>query len=375
MIRSILICILFMLLQTNIISAQNSLAKIEYSYAEEAYSNNNYKKALEHLEEVKSLLGSTNARVMYLEIMALSKMFSVAKNTLEDYIIYKKLDNLTSSYLINFENDVPIEKIKTVYEIQKEYKVYAIEAEHLMKGKTNQNEKNYDDALIHYSKACEAGNPEACKNLANVYVLKKDFDNAKKFNEKAMDLGSIDAKFNKGLYLYYGVNGYSLEKSRGFRLIEETYNSGFLWASGILGVHYLSSDRKRAKELFDFSYKHMKQNNSAFYLSYYFNLVDTDVLKAAEEAVNNWLEDNPNSGLYNHYKGHLLYDKGQYPQAFKYYETACRKGHAFSCNFVGNIYFKKISLPSHEQYGITRDKKKGKEFKRKACALDLKYCD
>ena len=268
-----------------------------------------------------------------------------------------------------------LKNLKLYTRFKKEFKDYANEAEHLIKGKTNQNEKNYDDALLHYSKACEAKNPEACKNLANVYVLKKDFDNAKKFNEKAMALGSINAKFNTGLYHYYGINGYSLEESRGFRLMEETYNSGFLWASGTLGMLYLSSDRNKAKELLYVSYKHMKNKQSAFYLSYYFKSVDTDVLKAAGEAVNNWLEANPNSGLYNHYKGHLLYSKGQYPQAFKYYETACSKGHAFSCNFVGSIYFKKESFPSHGQFGITRDKKKGKEFKSKACVLDPKYCD
>tara|TARA_R110002072_G_scaffold22432_3_gene78737 strand:+ start:26102 stop:27232 length:1131 start_codon:yes stop_codon:yes gene_type:complete len=370
-----LIFAFFLLLQTSILSAQNSLAKIEYSYAEEAYSNNDYKKTLEHLEDVKSLLGSTNARVMYLEIMSLSKTFSLAKNTLDDYKVYKELGDLTSAYLTNFESDAPIDKLKTIYEIQKEYKDYAIEVDNLIKGKVYHDEKNDDNALSYYSIACEAGNPEACKNLANIYALKEDFDNTKKFNDKAIALGSISAKYSKGSSIYIGSNGYTKDEVKGVQLMEEAYNSGFLWASGTLGRHYLSSDIIKAKGLLDFSYKHMKQKESAFYLSYYLKLVDTEVLKAAGEAVNNWLEADPNSGIYNHYKGHWLFSMGQYSQAFKYYETACNKGHAFSCNFVGNIYIKKESFPSHGQFGITRDKKKGKEFKSKACSLDSNFCN
>ena len=64
------ILIVVALFFTTFINSQNSLAKIEYSYAEEAFNNKNYAKAINHLEEVKKLLGSTNARILYLEILS-----------------------------------------------------------------------------------------------------------------------------------------------------------------------------------------------------------------------------------------------------------------------------------------------------------------
>jgi len=360
-----------------IVFAQNSLAKIEYSYAEEAFAKKDYKKALEHIEETKGLLGSTNARIMYLEICSLEKTFSMAKNTLEDYKVYKKLNDFTSSYLSNFENDVPIEKLKVIYEIQKEFKDYTIEIENLIKGRAYQNEKNYDDALLYYSIACKAGNPEACKNLANVYSLKNDYDNTKKFNDKAIDLGSINAKYNKGFYLYSGLNGYSQDIIKGVKLMEETYNSGFLWASGTLGRYYLTSDKEKAKKLYLISYNQVKEKSSALYLYYYFDdlRINRQLLKDAFEVVNNWLKINPNNGWYNHLKGFLLLQKLQYSAGFKYYEKACNNGHSFSCNWVGIQYLKKKNAPLYGKYGITRNKEKGKEFKSKACSLDPKYCE
>lgn len=183
-------------------TAQSSIAKIEYSYAEEAYRAKNYEKTIEHLEEVKSLLGGeTNGLVMYLEIMSrnhqrvalyqtlqqsagtnsnassnknlirmANRQKQIAKeqqmlsnnavlvgaigivqniqktqtlksskkeksaatilkkveiDTIEKWLASnKKLDDMSSVYLKSFENDVPLEKLKQIYEIKKEVRPF-----------------------------------------------------------------------------------------------------------------------------------------------------------------------------------------------------------------------------------------------------------
>lgn len=211
----------FFLLITFSVTAQSSLAKIEYSYAEEAYRAKNYVKTINHLEEVKSLLGGeTNGLVMYLEIMSrnhqrislykilqqsvgtdldgafnektdldIEKLVNKAssgdkdakykliiaitkeqyrkqnlkfdnsmlkndifvknvkkiadtmnfesfkqatnlikrgnKNSIDEWLTSnEKIDNLSSSYLKNFEDEVPLEKLKQVYEIKKEIRPF-----------------------------------------------------------------------------------------------------------------------------------------------------------------------------------------------------------------------------------------------------------
>ncbi|MDV7187724.1 hypothetical protein R3X25_10565 [Lutibacter sp. TH_r2] len=232
------IVILFIGFST-ILAAQNSLAKIEYSYAVEAYSNNNYKKALEHLEEVKSLLGSTNARVMFLEILSKAnklekyntfsnsfiedkkyiitlqkginytnsnKTFSIkayenALNlvnnkdanhpfiklinklqkgedlTIEDfppdekytkaikgiYVISNWLNTVDSinllcgSYINNFENDVPLEKLKKIYDINKLYSKYCSKKELIQQSWDAINKKEYENALVKFKELDKAG--------------------------------------------------------------------------------------------------------------------------------------------------------------------------------------------------------------------------
>lgn len=112
MIKKILIVTFFLLFQPTVFTAQNSLAKIEYSYAEEAYNNKDYNKAIEHLEEVKNLLGSTNARVMYLEILS-------RDNNLVKY------DSFSNSFIEDKEYIIDIAKRINDMNSDKEFTIYA----------------------------------------------------------------------------------------------------------------------------------------------------------------------------------------------------------------------------------------------------------
>lgn len=94
---------------SNILAAQNSLAKIEYSYAEEAFNKKEYSKAIQHIEEVKKLLGNTNARIIYLEILARS-------NNLPNYQAFNNSVrvNTNTSVGSNTQSIVPLETLSFI---------------------------------------------------------------------------------------------------------------------------------------------------------------------------------------------------------------------------------------------------------------------
>ena len=370
MIKKIL-TIIFILLFTQV-NAQNSLAKIEYSYAEEAFSKKEYAKAIKHLEEVKKILGSTNARVMYLELNALSNLLSLNKNTLEDYKLIKKLYNISTQYISNFENEVPLEKLKTIYQFKKTYTNYNIEIDNLIKGKKEINNEEFYNALKYYKIACDAKNAEACKNLANLYNLQKDFTSAKKFNDIAINLGSNNALYNKGLNYYKGINGYVKNINLATNLFEKAYNNGALSVSAVLAdIYYDIGDKVKAKKLLMQS-DNLGNIKASILLVIFFDVRDEVMINKAEKNINKMLKNNPNDGSALYYKSVMFFIKKKYPSAYYYFAKACINNHAFSCNYISEILQNK---ERSKTYGQVRNKKLAKYYKDRAYMLDPYHCN
>lgn len=79
--KAILIFFLSILLGSPFLKAQDAQmeAKAAYELAEDAYSKANYKSALTFLQQVKTSLGTTNCKILFLEIMATQEL--LAKDT------------------------------------------------------------------------------------------------------------------------------------------------------------------------------------------------------------------------------------------------------------------------------------------------------
>jgi len=366
-----IILIIAVLFITPIVLAQNSLAKIEYSYAEEAFTKEDYKKALEHIEETKGLLGNTNARIMYLEIRSLENTFSYSRNSLVDYQIYKKLNDLTSSYVSNFEDEVPLEKLKVVYEIQKKHNNYTIEIDNLIRGEKDAEEENIDSAIQYYSIACDAGNAEACKNIAYIYVRKKEYGLMQNFFEQAVSLGNLEAKANKGYYLFYGYKEYSKNKEIGLRLMEEAYNEGFELLTLRLAAAFLGIDDVKAKKLYYKAFK-LNMKGSARILFLYFNVFDKEIVEKVEQQNLQDLKKYPKNGYLYYVRYEILNYHKKYPDAYNSLIISCKYNSAISCNNLSTIL---SDNKKYGGYGQKKDKKKAKEYKQKACALNPKYCE
>lgn len=266
-------------------TAQSSLAKIEYSYAEEAFRAKNYVKTIKHLEEVKSLLGGeTNGLVMYLEIMSrnhqrvslyqilqqsagtnfdnaydentdledvnlINKASSGDKeakyklvialtkaqykkqgvkfndnmlkneifvkyvqkiadtmnferikqaatlvkkgneNSIETWLASnKKIDELSSMYLKNFENEVPLEKLKQVYEIKKAIRPFIENNELITKAWSLLSEQEYELAYTKFNQLNAIGiNSKIVLSRLKPVIQKNKVDaKAQEIKEKAL---------------------------------------------------------------------------------------------------------------------------------------------------------------------------------------------
>lgn len=91
-----------------------SVAKLKYEQAEEAYNKGEYAATITYLDEVEKLLKSSNSKILYLRIMSQDKLFSA--NPYDDYALLKSLRSNCDSYLKTNENNVSMEdKFKEVY--------------------------------------------------------------------------------------------------------------------------------------------------------------------------------------------------------------------------------------------------------------------
>jgi hypothetical protein len=192
------ILIAFILLaSTQFAFSQQAIAKIKFEEAEEAYSSTDFETTISKLNEVETILKSTNPKVMYLKIMAQSKILE--KNPLNDYKIIENTRRLCTKYLKDYEN-VPNneDKYRDIYKTSEALKLYSEnEASFILKKqKADEAEKEHQKQLDIQQQQKE----EDIKKI-NVEMLKpekqrlKEMEVAIKAAEKAaMDLKKAEMK-------------------------------------------------------------------------------------------------------------------------------------------------------------------------------------
>ncbi len=355
--------------------SQNTVAKIEYAEAETDFQAENYVESLAHLETVKEMLGSTNAKVMYLEILSLFKTISIKRNTLEDYYKFENLTNLSNTYISNFENSAPIEKIKDVYEINKACKSSAILVNDLIEGQKQKEVKNIENALSYFMKACDAGNPEACKNISNIYAYENQYKDEKKYKfhlEKAVKLGGFSAKHNKANSLLDGSLGYTKDINEAKSLFEQNITDGYNFSKLGLGILYTREEKNKvlAKqnflevyelgftyaivELFKYDYDSFQEYKVEIY----------DELKV-------YIELYPKNYYYHQLMEIALRLDKQYAKAMKHIIIAANLGSPQSNDYLSQIY---ENSDYSKTFNVKKDKSVAKSYALKACELDIKYC-
>ena len=105
--------------------AQNTIAKLKFEEAEEAYTSNNFELTLTKLKEVETLLKGTNPRTLYLQILSQTKI--IERNPLGDYDIIESTKKSINKYLMDYENLPENEdKYREIYKISESSKKFLI---------------------------------------------------------------------------------------------------------------------------------------------------------------------------------------------------------------------------------------------------------
>jgi len=101
--------------------AQNTIAKLKFEEAEEAYANNNFELTLTKLKEVETILKSTNPRILYLQILSQTKI--IEKDGWKDYTITENTRTSIEKYLKEYDNLPDNEdKYRDIYKISENFK-------------------------------------------------------------------------------------------------------------------------------------------------------------------------------------------------------------------------------------------------------------
>jgi TPR repeat protein len=172
----LLTVLLFAIVQFSV--AQNTIAKLKFEEAEEAYASNNFELTLTKLKEVETLLKSTNPRLMHLKILAKNKLIQQPKYSNDPELI-SQLNKDCALYLTDYESlENNEDKYREVYKISEAAKEY-----------------KYDEIL--YKKA-DAGDADSQFYLGNFYLEKNQIYPAIKWFEKSANQGVTGAMQNLG---------------------------------------------------------------------------------------------------------------------------------------------------------------------------------
>ena len=194
--------------------AQNAtIAKLKFEEAEEAYSNNNYESTIRKLDEVETLLNSTNPKILYLKINAQSKLIN--SNPYGDFTLLDNARKLSAKYLKDYETlEGNEEKYRDIYKISEmlaysypatlqefENKIKQLKADKEEKLRAEQTQREYERAQREKKTEEERiakANAEA-KRQAEIATSQKERDDINK--NQFMNLGLASGDIGK-----YGIS-------------------------------------------------------------------------------------------------------------------------------------------------------------------------
>lgn len=103
--------------------AQETIAKLKYEEAEEAYTQGNYEVTVGKLKEIEAMLKSTNPKILYLQLMAQSKI--IEKNPYANYEMIEAARRGTAKYLRDYERLPNNEdRYRDIYKVSEALKKY-----------------------------------------------------------------------------------------------------------------------------------------------------------------------------------------------------------------------------------------------------------
>lgn len=300
--RKFLLLLLFSILAGSVTTfAQNSIAKLKFEEAEEAFAANNYSVSLKKVREVEAILKSQNPKTIYLKIINLAKIG--LKDPYANSELMVECNTLCNKYLVEFDNITDLEdKYKSVYNIYESVKKYP----------TTLTEYNRIDSIIRKS---------------DFYRLNKDSMNALLALEKLLaikDCGSRDVLYKIGYLYEYGGRGVDIDITEAYKYYKKLHEAGDERGYYIIGLAYRKGiagypiDYNRAKEHFELCLAESNQEMG--------------------EKKGLWYFINSTINLGNLFFYNLI----DYPKALQYYKSALENGvtDGYIYNNLGFLYQK-----------------------------------
>ena len=297
---------------SNNIEALYIIADEYRKQADKTSNEDDYKKALEYYNKVKSINANYN-NVQYYEEYCLDKINYNDNLQKEIKYYYDKTD---AFFELGRHKEALNCADKAISLDEKYYKSY------YFKGSLLKDIKNYDEAIECFDKAIEINNQDFNSYYNKALIL---FE-LKKYNEsiKVIDLSlKIDNK-NSNVYYYKGLCLYNLKKyEEAIKEFDETvkidnqHNKAYYYKG--LSLYYKKKYLEAVQE-FDEAIKIKAHNNP-----YYYKGLSLFELKKYDEALESFQSTN-NFNNYNMYYflGEIYETKNNYKEAIKYYDEALK---------------------------------------------------
>lgn len=203
--------------------AQNTIAKLKYEEAEEAYANNNFELALSKLKDVELLLKSTSPKILYLKINSESKI--IEQNPFNDFSIIEDARTQSAKYLNEYEQIPDNEdKYREIYKISEKLKSYP----------ENEKEFRLQKESLEEKKRSEIARLQAEEELRRIETKKQIEEEEKRRKEQIENHKKVSYQsfanlgIQTGSVAKYGVvMEFGNEKRFGFRMsVRGSFKSG-----------------------------------------------------------------------------------------------------------------------------------------------------
>ncbi len=215
------------------------------------------------------------------------------------------------AYLNKLKSDeVPMEKYKVVYGIEKTLKVLKLDerqSPEFLKAKKEHDAKNYDVAIPLWTALANKGNSWAMRNLGVVYEVKKDNEKAKEWYLKALENGNGDAAEELA----------EIDKDNARKYYEKAAEFGHPYGVYMQGAYAKIYDKNPTKAM-----------------GYY----QQSAALGASSALNR--------------VGEMYNDDKQYAKAFPYFKKAVIKGNLAAMNKLGDLYYDGIGVEENKPLAI-----------------------
>lgn len=222
---------LFFIISSQLAIAQNSIAKLKFEEAEEAYSKQDYKTTILKLQDAEKLLKKTNPKILYLKIVARDNQIQAIDKINLDEVAFIKTD--INNYLKNYgSND---DKFKEVFQIGDNYKYMNIKVEDIKeanKGNIEASLKvakaysdigNFSQALSIYKDLDSKGNSLAAYKIGAIYEYGKgtkiDYKAAMEWYKKAASRNLLDGGLAVAS-LYFSGKGVAKDKAKATEMFD-----------------------------------------------------------------------------------------------------------------------------------------------------------